>query len=239
MGNKRLGIIGGMGPKATAVFYDRLIDMTEAQKDQDHMDIVISNHATLPDRTATILAGEGERFLQAIRSDFALMEFAGVANIAIPCNTSHYFYDDLQAMTSIPIINMVEETIRTVHTALGEGARIGLLATNGTVQSGVYATYAKRYGLQLYIPDAVLQQKVMHMIYQYVKGAGTVDGTELETLVMKLVHDHACDGVIIGCTELSILPLHQDIARHCYDAMDILVQQAIVRSGKRIKRGKE
>src|SRR5690606_31259272 len=129
MGQK-LGVIGGMGPKATSVFFEKIVNRTVAHKDQDHLNMVILNHATLPDRTNAILTNTGETFINAVKSDFKLLEAAGVANIAIPCNTSHYFYEELQKLTTIPIINMVEETIKEIHEKHGEGTKVGILATD-------------------------------------------------------------------------------------------------------------
>ena len=96
---KKLGIIGGMGPLATSLFMKKIIENTYANKDQDHIDIIISNHSTLPDRTQVIKNGNPELFLNMIKEDIDIMEFSKVENIAIPCNTSHYFFKDIQKMT--------------------------------------------------------------------------------------------------------------------------------------------
>ncbi|MBO9596318.1 MAG: aspartate/glutamate racemase family protein, partial [Cohnella sp.] len=138
MEQKRLGIIGGMGSKATAVFMDMLVEHTKAERDQDHIDMVILNHASLPDRTEVIIAGEHDRFLGAVKGDIRLLEHAGVANIAIPCNTSHYFHNQMQAMTDIPIIHMVDETLQEIGRRYEAGSKVGILATNGTLRSGIY-----------------------------------------------------------------------------------------------------
>lgn len=232
MGQYRLGIIGGMGPKATAVFYDRIVERTKATSDQEHLDLIILNHATLPDRTEAILHGEKHSFLQAIKGDLALLEQAGVANIAVPCNTFHYFYDDVQAMTRIPIIHMINETVSEIYKTYGANAKVGLLATKGTIQSGIYKKSCEQYNIELYIPDEVLQDQTMNIIYQQVKGTGNADGTELEELIQHLLTEQGCSCVIIGCTELSTIPLRHEVAKYCFDAMDILVRRSIERSGK-------
>lgn len=235
MGHMTLGIIGGMGPKATSVFYDRFIEATDASKDQEHVDMVILNHATLPDRTSVILEGKAPLFLSEIEKDVRLLEQAGVAHIAIPCNTSHYFYEQIQGMTQIPVLNMIDETLQEIYNVYGAHTKIGLLATNGTVRSGVYAKYSKKYQLNIYEPDEVLQQKVMNIIYTNIKGGFALDATELEAIVQQLVQEHGCSCVIIGCTELSIIPLREEIRRYCFDAMDVLVARAIQKSGKALK----
>ncbi|WP_123042927.1 aspartate/glutamate racemase family protein [Cohnella candidum] len=232
MENKRLGIIGGMGPKATSVFMDRIIDHTVAERDQDHIDMLVLNHATLPDRTEVILENDGRKFLTAIEPDFRFMEHAGVSHIAIPCNTSHYFYDDMQGMTTIPIINMVEETLKVIAERYGKGSQAGLLATNGTVRSGVYRKAAERLGIRLYEPDASVQQQVMDIIYDFKKGKKD-SSAELESVVRQLLDREGCDCAILACTELSCIPVSEETAAYCADAMDVLVRKSIELSGKR------
>lgn len=222
-----------MGPKATAVFMDQIIEHTDAERDQDHIDMVIVNHATLPDRTAVILEQQEQRFLQAIERDFRLLEFADVAHIAIPCNTSHVFYDTLQRMTRIPIIHMVDETVKVMAERYGRGGKIGLLATNGTVRSGVYGQICEKYGLQLQLPNEDAQNRIMRFIYHDIKGGLTPDAVAFEQIIADLVRIDGCHGVIIACTELSCIPLGAATIDHCVDAMNVLVRQSIERSGKR------
>ena len=105
---KKLGIIGGMGPEATSFFYARITGRTKAASDQEHLDIVILSHASMPDRTHAILTGDKSAVLEAAMQDIRALEMLGVENIAIPCNTFHYFLEDLQKETKIPIINMLE-----------------------------------------------------------------------------------------------------------------------------------
>ncbi|MEH7379534.1 amino acid racemase [Bacillus sp. JJ1533] len=235
MEQKTLGVIGGMGPKATSVFFDKVVNRTDAHQDQDHLNMVILNHATLPDRTHAILTNTGETFLDAVKNDIKLLEAAGVANIAIPCNTSHYFYDDMRKMTNIPIINMVEETIKDIHNLFGEGTRIGILATNGTNRSGIYTDVCKKYKLELYTPVDSLQEKVMDIIYNNVKSDLDIDSSELEELIMHLVEIEQCKTVILACTELSCIKLSEEVEKYTIDAMNVLVERSILRSGKRLK----
>ncbi|MBH5320509.1 amino acid racemase [Paenibacillus sp. GSMTC-2017] len=235
MEHKSLGVIGGMGPKATAVFFDKVIENTAAERDQDHIDMVILNHATIPDRTTVILEGTGERFLEAVAKDFKLLEHAGVAHIAIPCNTSHYFYDDMQGMTTVPIINMVDETLKIIHEQYGSNNRIGILATNGTIQSGIYTKVSEQYGMELHVPDAEMQAKVMKIIYTNVKGQMDFSPDELEALIEELVTVHGCKCVILACTELSCIKLSSATAECSVDAMQVLVEKSIALSGRDIK----
>ncbi len=110
MTNKKLGVLGGMGPMATSVFFERVIKNTQATCDQEHIEMVILNHTSLPDRTRSIQTGDYDSFLHAVEKSIRDFETLKVSHIAIPCNTSHFFYKSLQAMTQIPIINMIDKT---------------------------------------------------------------------------------------------------------------------------------
>lgn len=233
MDKPRLGILGGMGPKATAVFMDKIIDHTDAERDQDHLDMFVVNHATLPDRTKVILEREESRFLAAIEQDFRLLEFAEATHIAIPCNTSHYFYDALQAMTRIPIIHMVDESVRVMAGRYGRGSKIGLLATNGTVRSGIYKKTCDQHGLELHLPDEAVQNRIMRIIYHDIKGGLTPDPAIFEQIILNMIEQDQCSGVIIACTELSCIPLSDATGSYCVDAMDVLVRKSIEWAGKR------
>ncbi|WP_168121329.1 amino acid racemase [Paenibacillus sp. HB172176] len=234
MKQNSLGIIGGMGPKATAVFFDKIIENTVAERDQDHVDMIILNHASIPDRTAVILGGDSSGFLEEIGKDLRLLEIAGAAHIAIPCNTSHYFYEQMQDLTSIPIINMVEETIKLIHERFGSGARVGLLATDGTVQSGIYTTTSRQYGMELHVPNERIQRQVMKIIYTNVKNHMDFSSHELEAIIDELVMEQGCQCVILACTELSCIKLRPVYAECSIDAMQVLVEKSIVLSGRSV-----
>lgn len=232
MEHKSLGVIGGMGPKATAVFFDKIIENTVAERDQDHINMVILNHATIPDRTSVILSGDADSFLETVEKDLKLLELAGVAHIAIPCNTSHYFYHDMQKLTTVPIINMVDETLKVIHGKYGAGSRIGILATSGTIRSGIYAAGCSSYDMELYVPDDAIQEQVMKIIYTNVKSNLNFEPDELETLIHLLVTEQGCDCVILACTELSCIKLSEHAAERSIDAMQVLVDTSITLSGK-------
>ncbi|MFI2858201.1 aspartate/glutamate racemase family protein [Paenibacillus sp. JSM ZJ436] len=236
MDNKKLGVIGGMGPQATSVFFEKVIEHTAASNDQEHIDMVILNHTGLPDRTQVIQKGNKEDFLEAISGDLRLLEMAGVHHIAIPCNTSHYFFEDMQRMTSIPLIHMVDETMKQVQQRFGAGSKVGILATNGTISSGIYRLSAEKYSLELHEPKEELQQLAMEIIYDDVKGNKDVSPAKLEALIHTLVYEQQCRAVILACTELSCITL-TDFYRECaIDAMDVLVERSIILSGKTLTR---
>ena len=132
-----LGVLGGMGPQATNTFYQRIIDRTQAESDQEHLRVLIWSDAKIPDRTAGILGtpDQAEAVYQHLLADAKLLERAGCTVLAIPCNTSHYFADRLQGELHIPLIHMIRETVSAIR-AMGK-TTVGILATDGTVRTGI------------------------------------------------------------------------------------------------------
>ena len=234
MNNKKLGIVGGMGPMATSMFFERIVQRTVASKDQDHIDMVILNHATMPDRTAAILSGNYDDFLSQMKSDLETLEKIGVDHIAIPCNTSHFFMDYMLKMTHVPIINMVEETAVEILKRYGLNSKAGILATNGTIHTGTYERACQLHGINFVKPDQTEQDQVMKIIYD-IKSGKEVDLNLFNTIVMKMVQEEHCDCVILACTELSLIPLSPQIKTYAIDAMDVLIEKSILYSGKQVK----
>lgn len=185
-----------MGPFATSVFFGRLVEQTKAYKDQDHIDTVILNHATLPDRTESIKNKDKQRLIQLIKQDLTLLEQARVTNIAIPCNTTHFFYDDIQAATDIHVIHMVQSTVQRVRERVGENRQVAVLATDGTVQSKVYEKEIRQTGMRQYLLPSKVQQKVMDIIY-HVKENSYFKTKELDDIIAQLVQA-GCKRVIFS-----------------------------------------
>lgn len=143
----KLGIIGGMGPLATQLLYKEITERTDASCDQEHIDMIILSHAKMPDRTEAIRSGNTDEIKRLLLNDAKFLEKNGMGAIAIPCNTSHYFWDYLQENVNIPIIHMVRETVRSV--AAGGKKKIGVLATDGTVCTGIYKKECEKAGVQI------------------------------------------------------------------------------------------
>lgn len=233
--NKRLGVIGGMGPLATSIFFQRIVENTIANKDQDHIDVVIMNHATMPDRTEAILNNEKDRFLKAIQADIHVLEHADVANIAIPCNTSHYFYEHIAEMTNINIINMVSSTAKHVAEYMDVTGKVAVLGTSGTIRSNVYKKALVKLGLQNVELSSEMEAALMDIIYN-IKRDNNYVPIHFNDLVDKLIHEENCSSIVLACTELSSIDLMPSLQRYCVDALDILVKESILLSNKQLKR---
>src|SRR5699024_6773649 len=128
-----LGVLGGIGPMSTAYFSEMITAHTKAEKDQDHLDIVISSRATTPHRSAYILGTSNDDPFSVMERDAEMLVRYGATVLAIPCNTAHYFYDRLQRSLPVPVLNMIQLTVRTAKA--GGCQKLGILATSGTVAS--------------------------------------------------------------------------------------------------------
>lgn len=228
----RLGILGGMGPQATQIFYQRIIDRTMADCDQEHVPTLIWSDTQIPDRTTCILSGEEARVFARLRDDAKLLERGACSVIAIPCNTSHYFYDQLAKEVNIPILNMIRETVQRIA---GTGSpRVGILATDGTVQMGLYQKECAAVGLSCIAPPPDIQKLVMSIIYDEIK-RGEPGSREKFSQIDAAMHALGCDCAILGCTELSVYRSYHNLPAFYVDAMEVLAECAITHCGKRLR----
>lgn len=223
---KILGVIGGMGPMATQLFYRMVIDSTDAKCDQDHINMIILNHATMPDRTTAIINGTVDRVLDKLAADAQYLVDGGATCIAIPCNTTHAVMDRLQERVSIPIINMVRSTAEHVSKMQGESSKVGIMATSGTIKMELYQNSCREFGLEPVIPSPEKQELVMKMIYDGVKNGGPVSFRDFEAVSGEL-QDKGARRIILGCTELSVIREMFSLRDFYVDAMQVLTDRAI------------
>lgn len=232
---KVLGVLGGMGPLATQLFYKMIIEKTDACCDQEHLDMMILSHATMPDRTKAILEGRTEELFRMLLKDAQTLEANGAGVIAIPCNTSHVLADRLQEEISVPIINMIRETAAHITSLFPQrDVKIGILATDGTINTGLYQKELIKAGLMPVVPGEQSQRLVMKLIYDGIKNGGEIDFADFLTIQEELKKE-ACDAAILACTELSCFKEQYKLPPYYIDAMDILTIQSIMSCGGKIK----
>ncbi|MGI6730999.1 MAG: aspartate/glutamate racemase family protein [Anaerovoracaceae bacterium] len=232
---KILGVIGGMGPLATHLYYRLLIEYTDAHSDQEHIDMILLNHASVPDRTKMIVEGKTEELLNILAKDAKMLEANGASVIAIPCNTSHVLINQLQEQVNIPIINMVKETVRTITEKFDTtDLKIAIWATDGTIQTGIYQDELKKAGITPVVPSEKMQALVMKIIYDGIKNCGEIDFADFQKIQEELV-EADCQGVILACTELSCLKEVYDLPDYYIDTMEVLVKESIIACDKNVR----
>ena len=203
----KLGLIGGLGPAATVDLFNKIVKATPAKTDQEHFKLVIEENPQTPDRTACLLEGKTDPTICLYHSAKRLEE-DGCDAIIIPCNTAHAFLPYMKRYLKVPFVDMQQTALEDIATRFKE-PRIGLLATSGTIKTGIYSKKAEAMGLPLFTPDEEHQKLVMSAIYgpQGAK-AGFTEGVcrdELLSAAEYLVREYACNVLILGCTELPLI----------------------------------
>ncbi|MFF2797720.1 cysteate racemase [Lysinibacillus xylanilyticus] len=231
MKKQTLGIIGGVGPLATMFIGEMIVRRTKATKDQEHLHTIIDNDTNIPDRTAFILDSTKENPVPVIVADAKKLASVGANVIAIPCNTAHTFYDEIVEGSPVPVLHMIRETAKRASD-LG-AKRVGILATTGTLTSRMYQDALEEFGITPVVPDDVMKDKVMSIIYDYVKAGKDVsheDWQPIEEAMLAL----NCDRIVLGCTELSIVNRDLKLSDKYIDSLIVLAERAILACGYEI-----
>lgn len=201
MKKKTIGILGGMGPLATADLFEKIILHTRAERDQDHLRVLIDSNTGIPDRTAALLHG-GEDPAPELAASARGLARQGAELLLMPCNTAHCFYDAVQAAVPVPVLHMVRLTARALRE---RGVRTaGLLATDGAVRTGIYQRCFEEAGVGLLVPDPAGQRAVMDLIYQGVKAGRRDYDAAAARRAMEELLARGAETLALGCTELPL-----------------------------------
>jgi len=228
--NSIIGILGGMGPAATADFYSKLVSLTPVHSDQEHLRTVIWSDATIPDRTEALL-GLGPDPTPWLLHGCRVLREAGATVIAIPCNTAHAFVPRIADRIGLPIIHMIDEVARHLAAFEPPVRTAGLLATTGTVQAGLYQQWLTRVGIDLVLPDPASQDEEVMASIRAVK-AGELGIRAFEPLrrAARRLVDRGAQAVIAGCTEIPLALSASAVDVPLLDPAVLLAQALIRRS---------
>ncbi len=230
---KTIGVLGGMGPEAGAAFLERIVRETVAARDQDHPPVVLYSLPQVPDRTAAILHG-GEDPVPALRRGLAVLERAGADLAVISCVSAHHFLPRLAPRSPLPFISLIDETVAAARTMKPVPRSIGLLATDGTVRSGIFARAFEAAGIAVLTPPSREQARLMTAIYgkQGIK-AGFSRGPAREAVlaVARGLVRRGAGAVVAGCTEVPLVLEAADLAVPLIDPMTAGARAAVRRSG--------
>jgi len=231
---KVVGVLGGMGPEATLSFYGKLLANTPAQRDQDHLRVVIDSNPKVPDRTAALL-GEGESPLPMMAAGLEALERAGADFVVIPCVSAHGFLDELRAHTRLPVLSVLDVAAEEVARHRPALRTVGLLGTTGTVESGRFQRTLAAAGVATVVPDRQDQHRVMSAIYS-IKGAGAEAAREEARRSVAGVGERlvkaGAEGIVLGCTELPLVVSARDMSVPLFDVVLILARAAIAAAGR-------
>lgn len=220
----KLGVIGGLGPIATAYFLELIIKMTDAQYDQEHLEMIIYNSPSIPDRTNYILGkSQDDPVLPMINIGNRLSE-QGVNYIAIPCITAHHFHQYLTKSIKAPIIHIVKET--ALHLKENGVKKVGIAATEGTISSELFQKELMSLGIDFVVPSSEGQRYVMDLIYENIKAGRPAEMDKFYKVSGEL-KEKGAEVIILGCTELSLIKRDYSIGSGFIDAMEVLAMASI------------
>jgi len=227
MGDKIVGVIGGMGPEATVDLMTRVIKATPAEDDKDHIRMVVDNNPKVPSRIKALIEGTGESPAPAMSEMARNLAALGADFLAIPCNTAHFYYNEICSAVSIPVLNMIDVTIETLLKENVNIRTVGLLAADAVIQTGLYGKPLAEKGVDLIYPSPDLQGRLMKSILRIKTGRyGQGEGQALRSATSELIRRKA-EAVIVACTELSIISDTLDIHVKLYDATEELAKRIV------------
>jgi aspartate racemase len=222
---KVIGILGGMGPEATAELFYRIIKATPAIKDQDHIRVIIDSNPKVPDRTEAIIGSKAGPLPEMVKTARNI-ERAGADFIVMPCNAAHYYYEDLIKSIGIPVLNMIELTATAINKEFPKVRKVGVIATTGTVKAKLYDRALERVGVEVIYPSN-LQNAVMEAIYNNIKCGRLKEGRKIIVNVAKCLTLRGSEMIISGCTEVSLVLKNAVLPVPIIDPLQILSEVAV------------
>ncbi len=233
MNEQILGVIGGLGPLATAHFLEQVAAMTLAETEQDHVDMIVYNFPSIPDRTGYILGSNLKSPLPGLLWAGRALAREQVEAIAIPCITAHFFYEELAGQLRRPVIDTLRCTAR--HLKSQGVTAAGLLATEGTIYSGIFSRALAAEGIRTILPGRERQEDVNHLIYKNIKKSLPPEMDRFRSAQEEL-RAKGAETIILGCTELSMIREKAPIGPGFLDALQVLARESILACGKEVRR---
>lgn len=223
-----IGVLGGMGPLATADFFNKVIAATSAADDGGHVPLLIQSDPRIPPRPPAILSG-GPSPLPALLAGRDRLIAAGALALVMPCNTAHFWYDDLARDCPVPFISIVDAVIAQIGAVAKPGATIGIIATRATLDAHIFDTRLIQMGYAPLVPDQKqMESQVLPAIGMVKAGQALAAGPPLETVVRSLLAKGA-SVVVLACTEtpIALAAMNSPVLKECLDPNDALARQCV------------
>ena len=238
MKTKTIGILGGMGPEATADCFEKIIKNTPAAKDQDHLRVFIDSNPKVPDRTAAIV-GDGESPVPVLAEGCRALQRAGADFIIIPCVSAHVFLEEIQQQIELPILSIFDAVAESIIRNHSEIRIVGLMGTTGTVSGGLFQNRLVQEGIGTIVPDDGVQARIMDAIYD-IKNAHasrprSIITSDLIGAAESLISQKpdGAQAIVAGCTEIPLALKQEHLAVPYFDSITILARAAILKAGLR------
>lgn len=235
MREKTIGILGGMGPEATLLFFKKILVNTKATKDQEHARLIIYNDPKIPERLPAI-EGKGENPLSMMVKGIYSLKRAGADFVVIPCVTAHYFLPQLQKRQILPIISIIESTVYYIKKNYPSIKCVGLMAALGTIKTELFQKELARKKISPLISDDSDLEKIQNNIFA-IKNTSLSNRSKIKRELIKIgqkLIKKGAQGIIIGCTELPILLTPECFNVPAFDVLDILARTALQKAGLKV-----
>lgn len=226
MREKIVGILGGMGPEATADLFSKIILETKATKEEEHLRIIIDNNPKMPSRQDAILKN-GESPVPAMIQTSKNLKNAGADFIIIGANTAHYFYDDIKKEIDIPILHIIDEAIKDLLKNYPNIKKVGVMATNAAVSTGLYKKCCERFGIDVIENKDKLQQQIHDSIFKFKYEGLTKNILNLASNSIQELIDEGAEAVIMGCTEIPIILKDKEFKIPIIDPNEVIAKVAV------------
>jgi aspartate racemase len=236
MSKKTIGILGGMGPEATLDCFGKIIKNTPAQKDQDHLRVVIDSNPSVPDRTAAIV-GNGRSPVPVMVEGCQALDKAGADFIIIPCVSAHFFIDEVRRQANLPILSIFDAVADTIARDYPHVNTVGLMGTTGTVKGGLFQKRLAQEKMKTLVPVETVQSRIMAAIYDIKNTAPTRTRSEITADLVAAadsliaIQPDGAQAIIAGCTEIPLALHQQHLSVPYFDSLTILARAAIHRAG--------
>lgn len=221
---KCVGVLGGLGPAATADFFSKVVMATPAAADQDHLHILIDNNPKVPNRNEAV-AGTGVSPAPVLAEMASRLETAGADFLVMVCNAAHAFQDAITDAVHVPFVSIIEETSDAVRTQLPTGAKVGVLASSGCLDAHLYQDALAARGLHALVPEGVTKDAFMSLLYRIKSGDMNVED-DMRQLAEGFVSQGA-QAIIAGCTEVPLVLSSDDLSVPLINSTDVLVTRTI------------
>ena len=231
MGAKTVGILGGMGPDATIDLMARVIRTTPAEDDADHIRMLVDNNPKVPSRIKAMIEGTGESPAPCLAAMAQGLEKQGADFLVMPCNTAHFYFDEIAGSVSIPFVNLIDLTVAAAIEILANLKKVGLLASTAVQLTGLYGQRFEAKGVEAIFPVEELQGHVMQLIRKI--KSDTADDKDIHAMnrAAEQLEGEGAQSLIIACTELSVVSglLHTNLP--FLDTSQLLAEYVVKNAG--------
>ena len=223
---KIVGVLGGMGPNATVDFMAKVIALTPADRDQDHIHMLVDHNPKVPNRQAAIL-DNGEDPGPEIAAMARRLEAAGAEFLVIPCNTAYVFKASILEAVSIPLISIIDETIAAVSEKSPTAKSVGLLATNGCLKANVYQQALRARGLSPVLPDDDQLDELMDLINGIKSGDQSEAVSDAMCVLANALVSCGAQAIVAGCTEIPLVLDDAMLSVPLISSTDVLAKRTV------------